>query len=306
MSDSLPVEFIKGSNWPFRWFGFWGEPEDRNVPLPYVGDFMVPEAARPPDREELARYLSGGKPIASIPGYYVVDPISFDGYSSMVSIRTDGVWLWRDDLGELLLKYRLTLPKDLLARIRARNHETPKPGEPIGSPAEWPPIVNPEAPEAWYFYPEPSDLDLRTWGFLWYGYWGDPHREASTLPKIHRYLTLAEPYPDLDKLCAYLNADEAFLSGVMSPQPYVDPVTGEVEMASQWRGTDGLWVWDGSLPRVLRKYPLALPDSLLQHIRDRNYMFPEKKTVPTGPQADIKFDRRLEKRLVDEHTSWYR
>ncbi|MEU6075880.1 hypothetical protein [Micromonospora sp. NPDC047074] len=78
-----------------------------------------------PDVDEVVRYLRAG--------YVLIDMMDladdpFDPARQVMNgstIRTDGDWLWRDDLAYYVHRHRVTLPEDFLALIRERRYVMP-------------------------------------------------------------------------------------------------------------------------------------------------------------------------------------
>ncbi|KAB1162258.1 hypothetical protein F6X68_00850 [Micromonospora sp. AMSO12t] len=78
-----------------------------------------------PDVDEVVRYLRGG--------YVLIDMMDladdpFDSTRQIMNgstIRTDGDWLWRDDLAYHVHRHRVALPDEFLALIRERRYTVP-------------------------------------------------------------------------------------------------------------------------------------------------------------------------------------
>jgi len=78
-----------------------------------------------PDVAEVVRYLRAGHVLIDV---LDVANDAFDPEQQVVNgptIRTDGDWLWREDLAYYVRRHRVRLPEDFLALIRARNYVVP-------------------------------------------------------------------------------------------------------------------------------------------------------------------------------------
>lgn len=78
-----------------------------------------------PDLDSVVTYLRSGHLLIDMMD--VADDV-FDHSRQILngsSIRTDGVWLWRDDLAHYARQHRVAVPDDLLALIRERRYVVP-------------------------------------------------------------------------------------------------------------------------------------------------------------------------------------
>lgn len=125
-------------DWPFTWFGCWREFGAAYARCPSIDDFVDPTWDYV-DRDRLVAYLVGapvvattsrlGLPWAKGPG---------DGRSS-VSYRSDGVWVWLDDLDYYIEEQSLRLPDSFVAAIEGRHFEPPAALEVDPMTLSWPP-----------------------------------------------------------------------------------------------------------------------------------------------------------------------
>ena len=126
--------------WPHRWFGVWrefGAPYSR---CPSIHDFVFPTVARSYDAR-LPEYLTGGQTIASTSRSSFPDPFSGARRSGSVSFRTDGVWVWLDDLPDHVENHGVALPTAFLMNIEANQYRPPAVDPSEFSQLEWPPIA---------------------------------------------------------------------------------------------------------------------------------------------------------------------
>ncbi|MDK1473074.1 hypothetical protein QNO07_06505 [Streptomyces sp. 549] len=73
----------------------------------------------------IADYFDHGHALWEIMGVAVDVLGSEQGIVGGYSIVTDGEWIWRQDLGFYVRTYNLSLPTDLLSRIRELNYTIP-------------------------------------------------------------------------------------------------------------------------------------------------------------------------------------
>lgn len=141
MTESPPDENLMTTsfvNWPHKWFGCWREFGAQYARCPSIDDF-VDEGWGYARLEPLLGYLSRAPVIATTsrlalpwakgPG---------DGRSS-VSYRSDGVWLWLDDLDYYVREQSVRPPDAFVARIEERSFEPPPQLEISPADLSWPP-----------------------------------------------------------------------------------------------------------------------------------------------------------------------
>jgi hypothetical protein len=79
-----------------------------------------------PDSHRITTYLASGHELFSAMG---ARRDALGGGEMIIgadSLRTDGVWLWREDLRYYFSRYHITLPADFLAFIREHDYSVPK------------------------------------------------------------------------------------------------------------------------------------------------------------------------------------
>lgn len=82
-------------------------------------------ASAQPDEAQLARYLSGGAVLATT-GQLVTDALSDDPAPvARLDIRTDGEWVWPDDLSYYVTRYHVELPAEFVSHAASRRWEPP-------------------------------------------------------------------------------------------------------------------------------------------------------------------------------------
>jgi hypothetical protein len=127
--------------WPHKWFGVWREYGPAYERCPSVHEFVCPAVARPYDHQRLRDYLTRGLVVASTSRSNFPSPFSGERIGGSVSFRTDGTWIWRDDLPDYVQHHDVALPSGFLKHIVENNYVLPvvDPGAIAG--LEWPPVA---------------------------------------------------------------------------------------------------------------------------------------------------------------------
>ena len=122
--------------WPHKWYGIWhGGSGDV---LPAVEDY-IDTSWSIPDMKAVQYYLAHAPVLFTVlGGTCLVDPSHH--FSSRP--RTDGVWLWFDDLVHYVDAHHVRLPDEMLKHIRSSGCEPPTEwrvnGADIPRALEWP------------------------------------------------------------------------------------------------------------------------------------------------------------------------
>jgi hypothetical protein len=127
------------SRWPYSWFGCWSEFGSRYSKCPSIQDFIDP-SWHYAELDRLTSYLAVAPLIAttsrlSIP--WAIEP--GDGRST-ISYRSDGIWLWLDDLDYYVTRHQLRLPDSFIIHIEQNNYIPPDSLNKDISEFSWPPI----------------------------------------------------------------------------------------------------------------------------------------------------------------------
>ena len=128
-------------DWPHHWFGVWAEFGPAYQKCPSVHSFVKPDINAGYRKASLYKYLTTAPIVASTSRVNFPNAFTGDRVTGSISFRTDGKWLWLDDLAEYIDKYNVTIPARWLNDIEAHNYSPPKelPGNVSGS-LEWPPL----------------------------------------------------------------------------------------------------------------------------------------------------------------------
>ncbi|CAM5361310.1 hypothetical protein [Streptomyces fumanus] len=98
----------------------WGLPTDGPI-----GDAVRPVGE--PDEDGIVAYLMNGTGLWSEMSA-TTDVLDPEGptLAGAGSLRTDGTWVWRDDLSYYVHRHHVVLPAPFLARVRMLDHTPPR------------------------------------------------------------------------------------------------------------------------------------------------------------------------------------
>lgn len=125
-------------NWPYRWFGVWKEYGKGYEAYPSILDFVDEGLNGTYDRSRLVKYIRSGYALATTSRRYYPHPLT--GVIKMGSIcyRTDGVWLWLDDLAEYIEKNNVVIPQAWYAHVQSNQFIIPVLGGAVSGSLDWP------------------------------------------------------------------------------------------------------------------------------------------------------------------------
>lgn len=130
------------ADWPHRWFGCWREFGRGFTRCPSIDEF-VDEGWQHPRRGDLVRYLSRAPSVA------VTSRVAIpwargegDGRTS-VGYRSDGVWLWFDDLDYYVTEQAVRPPDALVAHVEQNRYRPPRRLRVDRAALDWPPGDDP-------------------------------------------------------------------------------------------------------------------------------------------------------------------
>ena len=127
------------SNWPTYWFGCWSEFGDDYSKCPSIDEF-VDTNWEYPNLSKLVEYLTIAPIIATTSRMAIPWAKGEGDNRSSISYRSDGKWLWLDDLDYYVREHKLRLPDRFVNDIEIANFTLPN--ELIIDPQQldWPPI----------------------------------------------------------------------------------------------------------------------------------------------------------------------
>jgi hypothetical protein len=112
-------------SWPHKWFGFWYEQGEHYKNCPSVHLFVDHSVNKTYRRKELASYLATAPVVASTSRWNFPNPLSGERSGGSLSTRTDGEWIWLDDLADLVEKNDVCIPSNWLLKIHQRLYTPP-------------------------------------------------------------------------------------------------------------------------------------------------------------------------------------
>jgi hypothetical protein len=127
------------ATWPERWFGCWREFGRGYERCPAVGTFVDGSWAHP-RHADIVAYLSSAPVVATTSRSAIPWAIGPGDGRSTVSYRSDGGWLWLDDLDYYVAEHGVRLPDAFVAAIEARAYTPP---DDLGADIDdlpWPPV----------------------------------------------------------------------------------------------------------------------------------------------------------------------
>jgi hypothetical protein len=130
------------TQWPHLWFGVWREygPRYRNCPSAF--SFVDAQLNHTYQKAQLIEYLTSAPVWASTSRRNFPNPFTGEQVGGSISYRTDGRWLWLDDLADYVAYHELVLPIKWLAEIEERNYSPPEfVDDEIFEHLDWPPII---------------------------------------------------------------------------------------------------------------------------------------------------------------------
>ena len=112
----------KLENWPNKWFGLWKEYGDSYQSFPSIKEFIDPNFKLNNDLNKICRYLSSCQIVATTSKENFNHPFR-EEVCGAVSYRTDGVWLWLDDLADYVKDYQIAIPNNFLDNLKTNSFE---------------------------------------------------------------------------------------------------------------------------------------------------------------------------------------
>jgi hypothetical protein len=125
--------------WTNRWFGCWAEFGERYSACPKLEDFIDLQWQHP-QIDKIITYLKNA-PVVATTSRLAIPWARGDGDGrSVLSYRTDGVWLWLDDLDYYVLAIRVRLPDAFVKHIETVDFKFPAAESISPHQLQWPPI----------------------------------------------------------------------------------------------------------------------------------------------------------------------
>ena len=126
--------------WTHRWFGVWQETGDAYRNCPSITEFIDPGAATQYDIDAVASYLENAQVVATTSRLGFPCAVTGKQFGGSVSYRTDGVWLWLDDLAYYVREHNIRIPDKMLETMQRNNFVPPPVSDVDVEKLEWPPV----------------------------------------------------------------------------------------------------------------------------------------------------------------------
>lgn len=128
-------------HWPYRWFGVWREYGPKYKDCPSIREFVAPELVAHYDKKRLREYLLNGQIVASTSRASFPCPFTGTRHPGTLSFRTDGEWLWLDDLPDYMENFAVAIPSNWLRFIESRGYEVRPVTDLEIKSLQWPPVL---------------------------------------------------------------------------------------------------------------------------------------------------------------------
>jgi len=129
--------------WNHHWFGVWQEYGPAYEDCPPVRDFVFPDVTRSYDKKRLTEYLTKAQVVAATSRNQFPCPFTGKRTGGSISFRTDGRWLWLDDLPDYIDRFNVAIPTEFLKEIEKNGYVPPAVEANIAERLEWPPVKRP-------------------------------------------------------------------------------------------------------------------------------------------------------------------
>lgn len=126
------------TEWKKRWFGVWREAGGAYSACPSVNDFIDPTLLAAYDRDRLVRYLETAHVVATTSRLNFPCVVCGARRGGSLSYRTDGDWLWPDDLGHYVTEHNVAPPLAMLASVVAHGYAPPAVSQAQVEQLQWP------------------------------------------------------------------------------------------------------------------------------------------------------------------------
>ena len=128
------------TNWQHKWFGVRRELEPEYQLCPSITDFLRAEHPANVHAEDTARYLETAQVIAITSRLRVPCVLTGKTFIGSLAYRTDGEWLWPDDLAHYFREHDIQLPQAMLETMKRNGFQPPPVSAEAIANLEWPPI----------------------------------------------------------------------------------------------------------------------------------------------------------------------
>ena len=131
------------NQWNRRWFGVWKEYGPAFTACPSAREFVQPALSSSYDKARLRQYLTTAPIIAVTSRMGFPCPFTGQLTGGSIAFRTDGEWLWLDDLPDYIEHFAVAIPPQWLHAIQERGYVPPASiREDVRESLDWPPIAS--------------------------------------------------------------------------------------------------------------------------------------------------------------------
>ncbi|WP_185290626.1 hypothetical protein [Chryseobacterium lactis] len=116
----------KSNKWPYKWFGFWKEYGEEYIKYPSIKYFINEEINKTYEKEKLLNYLNKGLVITVTSKSSFPDPFTSVLGKGEISIKTDGKWLWLENIYDFIEFNNLIIPSAFYKDIQDNNFILPE------------------------------------------------------------------------------------------------------------------------------------------------------------------------------------
>ena len=124
--------------WPYYWFGVWKEYGSDYLNYPSIQEFIKPEIVKNYPMNKLKAYLMKSQTVMTTTADFFLNPFTKEVIKETVSYKTDGKWIWLDDLPFFIENYNVAIPTSFLKNIE-KNAYKPVKWEGDFKSLNWPP-----------------------------------------------------------------------------------------------------------------------------------------------------------------------
>lgn len=108
--------------WRQKWFGTWREMGSEYSKCPSIYDWIITEKGKQycDDLTKIIHYLEFGYCLAATSAIMFPNVITGEQRSGSLCFRTDGVWVWQDDLVDYMVKNNVVIPDEFYSHMKKR------------------------------------------------------------------------------------------------------------------------------------------------------------------------------------------
>ena len=112
-------------NWDHAWFGVWKETGPVFKKCPSIHEFIDEKVTDYRDKDKILEYLEKAQVVATTSRLSFPCVLTKKKFTGSLSYRTDGIWLWPDDLAYYVREHHVRLPVKMLETIRLNSYTPP-------------------------------------------------------------------------------------------------------------------------------------------------------------------------------------